>query len=474
MPDPGRAARRLAAAALIALALTATAGVVDNPAPASPRSVTLPKGAPPPAGWGAARLPAGEGADPPDPAGPVLGVVGGRPAGLVRLDPRTLEPLDGRRVVLPHGTSGYAWSPDRRLLVLGDLDDDVVHVVDPVRLRLVRTIRFGIVARAPRQVAWLGPRRLAVVAGDPGDGAYLLTVDPVAGRVLSRRRLAPAMLTGVVAGDRLVLLRTVVDGIRAAGLLVVDAHGGIRTVELDRLQAGFQGPRDWDSPGAYGVSRDAGLAVDPAGGRAFVVAAGPTVAEVDLAGLHVTYHQLRQPVSLLRRLAHWLVPPAQAKLAAGTWRAACWLGGGSLAVWGTDARVTGATPAELRSDLRPSGLKLVDTRTWTVRTLDPEATGARWQAGRLLAFGSIWDGEAQQERGSGLTLYQQGDHLGRHLLGDRAVLDARLRGDLVYAAVDRGGGQPGRVVLSLSTGRVLASSDDPLPDLLLGERDSRC
>ena len=222
------------------------------------------------------------------------------------------------------------------------------------------------------------------------------------------------------------------------------------------------------------MSRDAGLAVDPAGGRAFVVAAGPTVAEVDLAGLHVTYHRLRQPVSLLRRLAHWLVPPAQAKLAAGTWRAACWLGNGSLAVWGTDARVTGATPAELRSDLSPSGLKLVDTRTWTVRTLDPEATGARWVAGRLLAFGSIWDGEAQQERGSGLTVYAPGDHLGRHLLGDRAVLDARLRGDLVYAAVDRGGKQPGRVVLSFSTGRVLASSDDPLPDLLLGERDSLC
>ena len=72
MPDPGRAARRLAAAALIALALTAAAGVVDNPASASPRSATLPKGAPPPAGPGAARLPAGEGADPPDSAGPLL------------------------------------------------------------------------------------------------------------------------------------------------------------------------------------------------------------------------------------------------------------------------------------------------------------------------------------------------------------------------------------------------------------------
>jgi hypothetical protein len=212
MPDPGRAARRLAGAALTALALTAAAGVVDNPAPASPPSVTLPDGAPRPAGWGAARLPAGEGADPPDPAGPVLGVVGGRPG-------------------------------------------------------------------------WCGSTR-------------------------------------------------------------------------------------------------------------------------------------------------------------GPWNR--WMGGGSSCRLG---------PRD---------------------TPDPEATCARWQAGRLLAFGSSWDGEAQRERGSGLTMYAHGDRLGRHLLGDRAVLDARLRGDLVYAAVDRGGEQPGRVVLSLSTGRVLASSDDPLPDLLPGERDSLC
>jgi hypothetical protein len=59
------------------------------------------------------------------------------------------------------------------------------------------------------------------------------------------------------------------------------------------------------------------------------------VAEVDLASLRVTYRRLRQPASLLRRLAHWLVPPAEAKLNAGTWRSACWLGDGSLAVGGT-------------------------------------------------------------------------------------------------------------------------------------------
>ena len=470
MRDLGRTARRLATASVIALILTAAAAVpgigsgteprvVDNPAPELPGAVTLPAGAPPPEGRGDPRL---------------LGVVGGRPADLVRLDPRTLEPLPGGRIVLPHGISGYAWSPDRRLLALGDLDDDVVHVVDPVRMRRIRKVRFGIVARAPRQVAWLGPRRLAVVAGDPGDGAYLLMVDPEAGRVLSRRRLGPAGLTGMVAGDRLVLLRTPADAIRQAGLLVMDARGGIRAVELTKVQAGFRQPPDWDTPGAYGVSRDAGLAVDPAGGRAFVVAAGATVAEVDLAGLRVTYRHLRQPQSLLRRLAHWLVPAAEAKLAAGSWRAACWLGAGALAVWGTDARVTGDAPAELRSDVRASGVKLVDTRTWTVRPLDPGATGVRWQAGRLLAFGSTWDAEAQRERGTGLTVYGPDADDRRHLLGDLPVVDASLHGELVYAGVDRGGEQPGRAVLSLRSGRALRASDDPLPYLLLGERDSPC
>jgi hypothetical protein len=341
-------------------------------------------------------------------------------------------------------------------------------------MRLVRKVRFGIVARAPQQVAWLGPRRLAVVAGDSGNGAYLLTVDPVAGKVLSRRRLGPAILGGVAAGDRLVLLRTPMGRIGTPGLLVMGADGGVRTVELGRIQAGFQDPPGWDRPGAYGVSRDAGLAVDPAGGRAFVVAAGATVAEVDLAGLGVTYRHLRQPGSLLRRLAHWLVPPAEAKLAAGTWRAACWLGGRSLAVWGTDARVTGDTPAEYESDTRPSGLKLVDTRTWTVRTLAPGGTGVRWRAGRLLAFGTTWDATAQRDRGTGLTVYGPGNQPPQHLLGDRPVLEAYLDGDLVYASVDNGGEQPGYAVVSLREGRVLRTSRDWLPYLLLGEYDRPC
>jgi hypothetical protein len=379
-------------------------------------------------------------------------VIGYKPAVLARLDPRTLRPLPGPRIRLRYGISGYGWSPDRSLLVLGDVDDDALHVVDPVRLRLMATIKFGIVAEAPQAFAWLGPRRLAVVAGDSGDGSTLLLVDPVAGRVLSRRPLPPAGLSVVAAGDRLVLLSSPLDWIGPVRLLVVDRSGRIRSVELPGIRAGFQNPPDWDRPGAYGVGRDAGLAVDPQGGRAFVVAAGVPVAEVDLASLQVTSRHLRQPASLLRRLAHWLVPPAEAKLDAGTRRSACWLGGGILAVWGAEASVTGDTPATQRVDRRLTGLKLIDTRSWRVRTLDPAAEEASWQAGRLLVYGGTWDARAERTRGAGLTLYGPGSRPPRHLLGAEAVMEAHLNGDLVYAAVDTGDEQFGRRVVSLGSG----------------------
>ena len=97
-------------------------------------------------------------------------MVGYKPAVVARLDPRTLRPLAGARIRLRYGVSSYGWSADGSRLVLGDVDDDALHVIDPVRLRRLATIKFGIVAEAPQRLAWLSPRRVAVVAGDPYDG----------------------------------------------------------------------------------------------------------------------------------------------------------------------------------------------------------------------------------------------------------------------------------------------------------------
>lgn len=127
------------------------------------------------------------------------------------------------------------------------------------------------------------------------------------------------------------------EGIGTARLAVADGHGRVRAVPLRAIAAGFKQPADW-SDGA-GEERQAGLAVDPAGDRAFAVAAGVPVAEVDLDDLGVTYRGLSRPASLLRRLAGWLVPPVEAKMVSGPLRSACWLGDGLLAVWGSDRRV---------------------------------------------------------------------------------------------------------------------------------------
>ena len=261
----GRSACRLVGAGALALALTAGAAAVPDPdlgGWGQPEAARLAFGyvpppggrapadgvrARPPGGWLPASLPGGEVASAGAADAP-LGVVGDKPAVLARLDPRTLRPLAGPRVRLPYGISGYGWSPDRTLLVLGDLDDDALHVVDPAPLRRLATIRFGILAEAPQSFAWLGPRRLAVVAGDPGDGATLVMVDPVAGRVLSRRRLEPAGITAAGAGDRLVLLSTSYDRIGPARLLVVDDRGRVRTVDLLGVRAG-------SSPRTTGTAR---------------------------------------------------------------------------------------------------------------------------------------------------------------------------------------------------------------------------
>lgn len=56
------------------------------------------------------------------------------------------------------------------------------------------------------------------------------------------------------------------------------------------------------------------------------------------------------------------------------------------------------------------------------------------------------------------------------------VDDAYLNGELVYASLGDGGELPhqGHAVVSLRSGRVVASSDEYLPYLLLDDPDTTC
>lgn len=411
--------------------------------------------------------------------GPVLAVVGDPGRLLVQLDPRSLRPLPGRRLVLADTVAGYAWSPDRATLVLGDNDQDALYLVDARRMRALGKVWLD-APSAPQWFGWLGPGRLLAVVdqplgdpgAEPGDAAVVL-VDPLARRVLHRQNLHSRVHAAVFLGDRAVLLTTPVDRIGTAGLAVVDDRGGVRTVPLRAISAGFEEPTEHTSDSVT-ERREAGLAVDRAGGRAFVVTAGAPVAEVDLATLRVAYHGLSQPASFLRRLARWFVPAAEAKLASGPLRSACWLGDGLLAVWGSDARVVRDASGQPGVEETPSGLKLVDTRRWTVRQVHPEATAVRWHGGRLLAFGVRWY-EQERPGGIGLTIYGPGDRRPSRLFTNRPVHEVHVNGDLAYAASWANEFNKSEVaVVDLRSGRVLTTLRGAPPYLLLGEDRTAC
>jgi hypothetical protein len=401
--------------------------------------------------------------------GPVWAIVGDPGRLLVQLDPRSLRPLPGRRLALTDTVAGHAWSPDGATLVLGDDDQGALHVVDARRMRALGKVWLD-VPNPAQWIGWLGPRQLLTVVDhplrdpgtEPGESGVVL-VDPLTGRVLHRQSLHSRVHAVAFLRDRAVLLTGPVDGIGMASLVVVDDRGTVRTVPLRAVSVGYIEPAEHTSESVT-EQRLAGLAVDPAGGRAFVVGAGTPIAEVDLATLRVAYHGLSQPVSLLRRLAGWFVPPAEAKLVTGPMRQACWLGDGVLAVWGSEVRATRSTAEDT-----PSGLKLVDTRRWTVRQVHPEATMVRWHAGRLLAFGVRWY-DQQRPGGIGLTVYGPGDRRPLRFFRDRPVHEVHVNGDLAYA-IDWGSdvGKSEVAVVDLRAGRVLRTVRGAPPYLLLGD-----
>lgn len=221
-------------------------------------------------------------------------------------------------------------------------------------------------------------------------------------------------------------------------VVVVDERASVRSAPIE-LPVGFQ-PREprFVRPG---------LAVDSAGRRAFVVPAAGPVAEVSLDTLAVAYHDLHEPVSFLGRLAAWLQPAAQAKELPGTSRTAVWLSDGKLAVTGIDGREERA------------GLALVDTRTWSIRTLDEGVDSFAVAQRRIVATGPR----------VGLVVFDLGGQLlYRRFAGRTSWVELIHRGR-IYVQVQ---GEPRMRVLELATGNQLGRRATPLPRLLLGSSGS--
>jgi hypothetical protein len=227
---------------------------------------------------------------------------------------------------------------------------------------------------------------------------------------------------------------------------VVDAAGNVRQIALAQIRVGLR----YASPGRpFATVAHPGLAVDPDGGRAFVVPAGDRLAEIDLATLRVTYRDTSETRSMFARFRDWIDPPAYAKGLNGPSRQAVWLGDGKLAVTGSDSSENAT-----RMAVSASGLRIVDARSWKYRKLDGGVSSVRLAGGMLLATGGSYsfEGENRTETAIGVIGYSL-DGTERY----RAFADASVGfssyGGRGYATVSQPGGKTKTFRFDAATGR---------------------
>jgi hypothetical protein len=330
---------------------------------------------------------------------------------LARLDPRSLKPR-GLRLHLGEYHDTWSFSPDGSRLALGmgspsRICGAGVCIVDLASMRIIKDVEAPIAAEA---VAWLRPRRVVAVL----QSGEIIAADPVTGKTLRRQRLSVAPFGPPSAGaprERLLVLL----GDDPLKLVSIDAQGRPRVARLGRVRLGDASPLPPER---------AGLTVDPRRGHALVFAAGAPAVEVDLRTMRVRYHRLRtQPV------AHAPAEELRARL-----RYALWLGRGLVAVFGEDVVLDRGAGVRGVKEF-PAGVQLIDTETWTVRTLHRRASRARRAAGRLLVY--TRSPSAQRPAGVGLRVYTSGGRrLLTHLFGNKA-LDVQVAGGYAYALSSR-------------------------------------
>lgn len=395
---------------------------------------------------------------------PALAVLAERGFTLARVEPSSLTRLSG--LTVPLGRSAFAWSfsPNRSAVAIGGQDG--LSFVDTRAMRLLGRMslprRYQVASNGGtvtffgvQPLAWLAPRRVLVLA-PPNQ---LLVVDPVARRVRSRTPLGGWVGRWAATRSRLVLLVHTPERIAPARLVVADSGGVLRSVPLDRIVAGS---RLEDAATYRSRAVMPGLAVDPGGERAYVVGAAGTVAEVALGNLTLAYREPAQPRSLLRRLRTWLEPEARAKLSSGSRREALWLGNGVLAVTGTDDEIAVAANGVRAQVSSPAGLQLLDTRSWSVRTLDERVSSVVYSAGLLLGSGVTYGAKSG---GIGVVVYELDGTRRFERFEGELVAWAGATGGYGYVST-RAGEQRGIRIVDLTDASVVTKPAVEMPVLL--------
>jgi hypothetical protein len=346
----------------------------------------------------------------------------GAPAVLARLDALSLKPVS-RQLHLAEYHDAWSLSPDTTQVALGVSAGESllagpppikrigIYIVDLRAMRVVKEVQTGVAAEA---LGWLSPRRL--VAALQRGGTVLL--DPTTGRIIHRwpgfsfpdsSALTPFGL--VLLLPRLRESAPNMPLTRMGGpprLAVVDYHGRLRSVQLERIPLRVHT--------SHGISYEerAGLAVDTAHGRAYVVAPDGGIAMVDLGTMRVTYHLD-------------LGGAASAEPGLAGQRGALWLGDDRLAIYGREI----ASVSQSGLTARPAGVTLVDTHDWQACELNSRASLATLAGGRLLAYGP-GPAISADKSGAGVHAYRSDGAEVFHLFGNEQIRDVKVANRRAY------------------------------------------
>jgi hypothetical protein len=148
-------------------------------------------------------------------------------------------------------------------------------------------------------------------------------------------------------------------------------------------------------------------------------------------------------------------PSAAASAEVGVVRRAAWIGDGRIAISGYDADAVWRPDGGVEAERRPAGMHVIDTRDWSVRTLDERASSFVAAAGLLLTSGP---------EGRGLAAYSPEGRETFHVLGDRHVEVVATAGSLAYV---RAPPEPALQVVDVMRGRVIGTSAPGRATLLL-------
>ncbi len=367
---------------------------------------------------------------------PLLGVVsGGSGSLLVRVDPRTLRPLPGRRLSLGPHLHSWALSPNGSRVAYSPHPGRVVHVADAKTLRPRGQLGFS----EGGGVAWLTPRRLLWI-----ESAGYVLADPVTRRPLMRKRIEGNVFGGVRTRGRAALLVAPAGDVGPSRLLIVDATGSSRSLDLDRIRSGY----------GRCSSSQPGVTIDPVGERVFVAGTDGVLAVVELDTLAVSYHSL-----------------GGTALAGGDtceyrWRTARWLGDGLIAISGRDRHDVTTAPGRQQMRLEPAGLQLVDVRSWTARVLDERADAVRFVDGQLIATGARWDTTVSPSaEGMGVAAYTLDGEKRFNFFDGQQTWIVEAYDGRAYVAFARGP----LAVIDLERGTVAGQRSTPVARLLLDD-----